>query len=150
MANRRSYKSKYVPVHPHKYKGDPTDIICRSSWERAVCKWADFNSEIVGWGSETICVPYICKTDGRAHRYFTDFCFKLKSGKVLLVEVKPKHETSPPNRGKRKTKLYTEQVMTYAKNASKWNAAMLYCKARGWEFRVWTEDTLDALKIKTL
>ena len=29
-----SYKGKYYPSYPRKYKGDPTNIIYRSLWER--------------------------------------------------------------------------------------------------------------------
>ena len=47
-----SIKSKYKPEYPRKYKGDASNIICRSSWERKFCRWCDLNENIVSWGSE--------------------------------------------------------------------------------------------------
>ena len=54
-----SIKSKYKPSHPTKYKGDASNIICRSSWERKFCRWCDLNENILAWGSEEFCIPYI-------------------------------------------------------------------------------------------
>jgi hypothetical protein len=42
-----SIKSKYKPSYPRKYKGNPDNIICRSSWERKFCKWCDLNENIM-------------------------------------------------------------------------------------------------------
>jgi hypothetical protein len=67
-----------------------------------------------------------------------------------LVEIKPKIQTKKPNKTRRKTKKYLKEVMTYAKNESKWLAANEYCKDRGWKFLVWTEDHLKELGIKLL
>jgi len=41
-------------------------------------------------------------------------------------------------------------VMSYIKNTSKWETAEAYCADRGWEFVIWTEDTLKNLGIKIL
>lgn len=145
----KAHKSRYLPVHPDKYKGDPNIIFCRSSWERALCRWLDHNPNVKRWSSEEDCIPYICKTDGMAHRYFVDFYIEFVSGKTLLVEVKPHNQTKPPAVPKRKTKVYVEQVMTYAKNVSKWQAAIEHCKLRNWEFRVWDEHALKKLGVLT-
>ena len=64
-----SIKSKYKPSHPTKYKGDASNIICRSSWERKFCRWCDLNENILAWGSEEFCIPYISPIDNRVHRY---------------------------------------------------------------------------------
>jgi len=137
------HKSKYSPLHPEKYKGDPTDIICRSSWERKFCVWCDHNPSIIEWSSETTIVPYRCPTDNRWHRYFVDFRIKVKSAsgqlKTYLVEIKPDAQTRPPIQPQRKTRRYITEVMTYGKNQAKWEAATEYCKDRGWEFMVLTE-----------
>jgi hypothetical protein len=37
--------------------------------------------------------------------------------------------------------------MTYVKNINKWEAADKVAKDNGWEFRIWTEDELNAMKI---
>ena len=64
-----SIKSKYKPSYPKKYKGDPNNIICRSSWERKFCHWCDLNESILEWGSEEFYIPYISPVDKRIHRY---------------------------------------------------------------------------------
>ena len=38
-----AYKTRYIPENASKYIGNPINIICRSLWERKVCKWMDFN-----------------------------------------------------------------------------------------------------------
>jgi len=40
-----SYKGKYYPSYPKKYKGDPTNIIYRSLWERKFMVYCDKNEE---------------------------------------------------------------------------------------------------------
>ena len=40
--------------------------------------------------------------------------------------------------------------MTYIKNESKWEKAEKYCKQRGWEFNIFTENTLKSLGIRLL
>ena len=66
------------------------------------------------------------------------------------VEIKPKKETVPPKKPKRKSKKYLNEVLTYVKNTDKWTAASEFADAKGWKFQVWTEDTLKNLGIKLL
>ena len=66
-----------------------------------------------------------------------------------MVEIKPKSQTLEPKK-RRQTKKYINEVMTYAKNISKWNAAEEWCKDNGWTFSIWTEDTIKGLGIKLL
>ena len=73
-----SIKSKYKPSYPRKYKGNPNNIICRSSWERKFCRYCDLNENILEWGSEEFYIPYISPIDKRVHRYFPDFIIKVK------------------------------------------------------------------------
>jgi hypothetical protein len=84
------------------------------------------------------------------HRYFMDLKIKFKNGDVYLIEIKPKSQTQEPKKRSRTTQKYINEVMTYAKNQSKWNAAASLCEQRGWHFEVWTEDTLKKLGIKLL
>jgi hypothetical protein len=141
-----SIKSKYKPSFPKKYKGDPNNIICRSSWERRFCNWCDLNENIVAWGSEEFCIPYRSPVDGRVHRYFPDFIIKVKeqSGdiKTYVIEVKPKKQTREPKKPSRTTKRYISEVKTYAVNQAKWKAADEWCKDRMIEFKIITEDHL--------
>ena len=141
-----SYKGKYYPSFPRKYKGDPTNIIYRSLWERKFMVYCDKNAKILEWGSEEIALPYISPHDSRVHRYFPDFYIKVQenTGKIkrYLIEVKPKKQTKPPAKPKRQTKGYIREAFEYARNQAKWKAAREYCADRMWEFKVLTEDEL--------
>lgn len=145
-----TYKGKYSPKNPAKYRGDPTNVVYRSLWERQTFRWLDESSAIKSWSSEEIVIPYRCKTDGRIHRYFVDLRIDLINGQTLLVEIKPKKETQPPKNPGRKTKRYITEVMTYAKNISKWEAATNYAADRGWKFEIWHEDILKGMGIMIL
>ena len=140
-------KSRYKPEYPRKYKGDPNNIICRSSWERKFCKWCDLNENILEWGSEEFCIPYRSPVDRRIHRYFPDFIIKVREQtgdiKRYVIEVKPKKQTRPPvQTSKKRTKTYINEVKTYAVNEAKWKAADEWCKDRLLEFKIITEDQL--------
>ena len=79
-----------------------------------------------------------------------DVKVKFKNGKTILVEIKPESQTQPPKQPKRKSQKYIKEVMTYAKNISKWEQAEKYCQVRGWEFKIFTEKTLKSLGIRLL
>lgn len=141
-----SYKGKYKPRLPKKYKGDPTNIIYRSMWERKFMMYCDSNANVLEWNSEEIALPYRSPVDNRVHRYFPDFYVKLKEngGKIkrMLIEVKPLKQTMKPKKPKRKTKGYIYEIYEYAKNQAKWEAAQNFCEDRNWEFKVMTEREL--------
>jgi hypothetical protein len=144
-----AYKGRYKVKNPSKYRGNPTQVIFRSLWERQVFRWCDENSSVLQWSSEEIIIPYRCKTDNKLHRYYPDVYIKTKNGEYL-IEIKPKKETVPPRDRSKKTKKYLNEVMTYIKNTSKWDAAKEYCADRGFIFDIWTEDTLKKMGIKLL
>ena len=73
-----TYKGKFKPKNPIKYKGDVKDIVYRSSWELKMMKYCDTTKSIVEWGSEEIVIPYVSPWDGRYHRYFPDFYVKVR------------------------------------------------------------------------
>ena len=145
-----AYNGRYSIQNNSKYEGDPTKVFFRSLWERQVFRWADDNAEVLKWASEETVVPYICKTDGRMHRYFVDLKIQMANGNTYLIEIKPKCQTLPPVQPKRKTRKYITEVMTYAKNISKWEAADKYAKSQGWIFQIWHEETLKNLGIRLL
>ena len=140
-------RGKYYPSFPRKYKGDPTNIIYRSLWERKFMVYCDKNTKILEWGSEEIALPYISPHDSRVHRYFPDFYIKVQenTGKIkrYLIEVKPLKQTTKPKKPKRQTKGYIREAFEYARNQAKWKAAREYCADRMWEFKVITEKELD-------
>ena len=143
-----SYKGKYIPNNPKKYKGNPSQVIYRSLWERKVMVYCDRNDKVIEWGSEEVIVPYRSPWDGKIHRYFPDFYMKVeqKSGNVkkFLIEVKPKSQCkSPVKNPKRKTRNWYKQVKAWGINQAKWKSAEEYCKDKGMEFKILTEDHLN-------
>ena len=143
-----AYSGKYKIKKPEKYVGDPSKVTYRSLWERQAFKWCENNSKVVAWNSEEVVVPYKYKVDKKYHRYFVDLLIKMDNGDIILIEIKPKKETSPPKKPARQTKRYINEVTTYIKNTDKWDAAQKYANDRGWKFEIWTEDTLKSLGIK--
>ena len=141
-----AYKGKYYPSFPRKYKGDPTNIIYRSLWERKFMVYCDKNQNILEWASEEIAIPYRSPIDNRVHRYFPDFYMKVKETnckiKNYVIEVKPAKQTKPPTKPKRQTKGYIREAYEYAKNQAKWKMAKEFCADRQWEFKVVTEKEL--------
>ena len=141
-----SYKGKYYPSFPRKYKGDPTNIVYRSLWERKFMVYCDKNQNILEWASEEIAIPYRSPIDNRVHRYFPDFYMKVKetNGKIknYVIEVKPAKQTKPPKKPKRQTTGYIREAYEYARNQAKWKMAKEFCADRQWEFKVVTEKEL--------
>ena len=141
-----SIKSKYKPIHPKKYQGNPNNIICRSSWERKFCQWCDRKENVISWASEEISIPYVSPKDNRIHRYYPDFLIKVREYnnriQTYVVEVKPKKQTLPPKPRKRVTKSYIYECTTYAVNQAKLKAASEFCKDNRINFKIVTEDEL--------
>ena len=141
-----NYKGKFRPTNRQKYKGDITNIIYRSLWERSFMRYCDENKDIVEWGSEALIVPYISPLDNKHHRYFPDFYIKTKNGDKFMVEIKPKKFTKPPKPKKRITKAYIHETKEWHRNQAKWKAAKNVCEKLGWKFQIITEDHLKVTK----
>ena len=142
-----AHQGIYKLKKPEKYRGDPNNVVYRSSWERRCFVWAERNDDVVQWSSEEVVIPYFYDIDKKYHRYFTDLLLKMKDGRTIIVEIKPAKEVSPPVKPSRKTKRYITESLTYVKNQNKWEAAASYCKDRGWAFEIWTENTLQQFGI---
>jgi len=141
-----AYKTKFKPKNPDKYVGNPNNIICRSLWERKVCKFFDGNKNVVRWSSEEFSLPYMSPIDNKPHRYYPDFLAEIKSNdgsvRTHLIEVKPYKQTKPPVRPKRKNKTYVINEATYAVNQAKWTAAEQVCQTNNWNFTILTEKEI--------
>jgi len=143
-----SYKGRYTPINPKKYKGNPSRIVYRSLWERKFMIYCDTNNSILEWGSEEVIIPYLSPWDGRVHRYFPDFYIKVrehnKTIKKYIIEIKPKKQCEPPvATPKRKTKKWFGEVKTWGINEAKWKYATKWCENNGMEFKVLNEDHLN-------
>ena len=132
----------YKPNNPEKYSGSG-DIICRSSYEVAFCRWADMNPKIIKWSSESLVIPYkdpMKETINKVRRYYPDFLIYLDNGEVFLIEVKPYKETIPPKQGRKKSnKTKIHEHKTWKTNSAKWEAAKNYCLKNGMKFKLITE-----------
>jgi hypothetical protein len=138
-----STKGRFKPKNPHKYKGNPANIIYRSSWELKLMNYLDTHEEVVQWSSEEFCIPYRSPIDNRIHRYFPDFWIKNSKEEVMVIEVKPSKQTLPPAVPKKKTPRYIQEVLEYGKNQAKWKSAREFCADRNWQFVVMTEKELN-------
>lgn len=140
-----SYKGRFRPKNPQKYKGDAENVIYRSNWELRVMKYLDDNPAVIWWASEEIAIPYVSPIDNKVHRYFPDFIVRIKrrdgSEKTSMLEVKPYKQTQQPTR-RRKTQVFITEMATYAVNQAKWKAADLFCLEHGWQFQLITEKEL--------
>jgi hypothetical protein len=137
----KTYKGQFKPKNPHKYIGNLFNIIYRSGWELKYMMYLDNHPDVLQWNSEEIVIPYRSPVDGRMHRYFPDFLVKTKNV-TMIIEIKPKKQTTPPKKPKKVSRQYLNEVMTWGVNEAKWKAADEYCKDRQWQFRVFTEDHL--------
>lgn len=140
-------QGKFKPQNPQKYKGDPTQIFFRSSYELKFMQYCDLTESITEYQSEEFFIPYISPIDNRVHRYFPDFFVKYKdkngNNRTLVVEIKPKKDLKEPDTNpKRKTKSWAYQVKTWAVNQAKWKAAKEWCADRQYEFKILTEKDL--------
>lgn len=149
-----SYMKKYkqgifTPINKNKCISDV--CIYRSSLELDYMRWLDNNINIISWGSEAVCVPYIKPTDGKLHRYFIDFNFSIKDKNKeihkFLVEIKPIRQCSPPNTKNRKNKMNViRENISYATNMSKWGSAKQWADSHGYKFIIVTERDIKNLK----
>lgn len=134
------YKQGYF-AGATKYVG-PEPVIYRSLLEYRFMVQCELNPNILKWSSENIQIPYYMNEKNAQgkfvpvkHIYNIDFTLWMKNGAVYVVEIKPSSLT-PLNEAqiKRNPIMY--------KNACKWKAAILWCKQRGYIFKVITEKDL--------
>lgn len=116
-------------------------------WEKNCFQWCDENSQVIKWSSEEIVIPYLYEVDKKYHRYFVDLKIQYKSGRTVIVEIKPEKQTKPPASKNTRSKQYISEALTYVKNQNKWIAASEYAKDRGWHFEIWTENELKSMGI---
>lgn len=136
-----AYKTTFKPKNIKKYIGDYNKIICRSLWERRVCKFLDENNSIINWSSEELIIPYISPIDKKVHNYYPDFLVKFNDGqnvKTWLIEIKPAKQTILKENASKKEKI------TWLINNAKWSSAQNYCKKHNMEFKILTEKEIFA------
>lgn len=111
--------------------------------------YLDQHTDVLGWGSETVVVPYRSPIDNRMHRYFVDMIVKMRDGEgnvgVLLIEVKPLAQCREPVKKARRTRRFLTEVQTWGVNKAKWAAAKAYADSRGWRFVIMTEKEINGI-----
>ena len=120
------HQGYYKIQNPHKYLGNPSEIVYRSSWEYKFMIWCDLNSGVLKWCSEMYRIPYV-DFKGKQRTYIPDFYIETQGeGKVnrFLVEIKPEQETRQPeipkgNISKNKLKGIEYQCAVWIKNKHK-------------------------------
>jgi len=148
LKNRKLRKSEreFIPKNIEKYVG-MYPIISRSSWEYRYCQWLDANPAVLEWSSEGHCIRYVDPFQpSRKRRYYPDFyvVVNTKAGKkIFIVEIKPEKDLNfPTNKKNKSPKTIRMMETTYLVNKSKFEAAKVYCKKMGYEFKVLTEKEL--------
>ena len=147
MAKKKGYGFKqgvFKPSNPDKCTSKK--CLFRSSWELNFMQWCDKNPNVISWSSEEVIIKYLKPADGKMHRYFMDFSIKTRNIKgeliTTLIEIKPYKETIKPERGRKSDKTFMKQMLTYTTNQAKWAYAREFCKRRGWNFKIITENEL--------
>ena len=140
------HKSIFTPVNREKYVGH-WPIVARSSWETKMMKFLDSDPRVLQWSSESIVIGYINPITHKPTRYYPDFLVKLTDGTnewFEVIEIKPYKQTIPPKitKGKKRKTILTE-AKAWALNSAKWTAALAYCQARNFRFRIMTERELN-------
>lgn len=164
------HQGYYNPTHPEKWL---TSVIqYRSGWEYQFCRWCDENPQVLKAASEPIAIKYLnpvanmqyCMKNGlnpndphnwKVCNYYTDFWIELqdsKTGQVkrIFIEIKPYAQTQCPkplteSASLKEHKAYNKAAETYLVNQAKWAAAKQQFEAKGAEFMVVTEKTLEKL-----
>ncbi len=142
---------RYTLRNPHKYLGDPNNVIYRSTWEYNAFKFCDNNPNVIAWGSEEIVIDYmkpVFSASGgitlKPAKYYTDLYVEYvnKKGELVkeLIEIKPKKQTRASRARNYATNFY--ENMVYMVNTAKWEAAKKWCEPRGIRFCVLTEESL--------
>jgi hypothetical protein len=141
QANSKYHQGYFDKYNPQKYVG-PRPIIFRSDLELRFMRNMELNPEVEKWSSENIVIPYIMKEkqkDGKFREvkknYNIDFTVYLKNKKQYIIEVKPS-ALVPLN----ESQIMRNPMMM--KNASKWKAAIQWCKLNNFEFKIVTEKNL--------
>lgn len=141
--DKRYHQGFFVPSKPAKCINimempEPTAIVYRSSWEKIFFEKCDDTNSIIRWGSEIVKILYRDPIRNRMSFYVPDVYVEMidasKKMKKLLVEIKPMKEASL----KEASNGYDRMMV--AKNAMKWAAAIDFCKKRGIEFKVMSDN----------
>lgn len=136
----RFAQGRFKMKNPDKYSGT-NQPLARSSWEFVFMKMLDEHPGILQWSSESVKIPYKDPFTGKHTIYVPDFLVvyadKFGNKHAEVVEVKPSNQTLREKLGNSR---YNQEQ--YVKNLAKWEAANVWCKKKGLNFRVVNEDEI--------
>jgi len=139
MAKGKWANGLYEMANPEKYAGIKKPRY-RSGWEHAFMRFCDNHPSVINWASESIQIPYRNPLTGKQSIYVPDFLivYQDKGGKkrAELIEVKPESQTRLGAKTSKHDKL------AIAINHAKWEAAAKWCKLKGLQFRIVTENDI--------
>ena len=141
----------FTPQNPQKYKGDPSKIVYRSSWELKFLQYCDNADQVIEYAAEPIGIPYINPILKKECTYWID-CYMVtrnpqnNTTTKWLIEVKPNKYLTPPDPPVRLTEKQTLNYARHAKayiiNTAKFKAAEVYAQKRMMRFGIITENFL--------
>lgn len=137
---RKYINGTYQVENTAKYKGKGAPTY-RSSWELRVFRVLDLHPSVLEWASEPFPIPYLNPTTNGISNYYPDLLVIYESGstgkrKADLIEIKPKKEALLEYAKSKRDKI------AFAVNQAKWQAAEAWCKKKGLNFKIMTEDDL--------
>lgn len=136
---RQYNQGEYQIKNPQKYIGK-NPCIFRSAWELAFMNVLDNHPNVTQWASESIEIQYKNPLTGQSSIYIPDFLviYTDKNGKKHgeIIEIKPLKEASIEHAKSKRDRA------VLAINTAKWQAAIVWAKKRGLDFRVMTENQL--------
>lgn len=168
--NNKNYnQGNYIPKNKDKVLKLNTQggVYFRSSWEKKIMTWLDYNVNIIKWGAECMRIPYqMTHFDNgdskvKEHCYYPDFYYEMMvngSLKQVVVEVKPMKEykmvqdltegrMNVPENGMKKLKNFEYDLKMAYKNKTKWETMIAWCNKKGYEFIIITEDHLKKFNL---
>ena len=110
-------------------------IMLKLSWKKFIY-WLENNPSVKHWGSECLKIPYLY-IDGKTHSYYPDYFVEMHDGTCMVVEIKPSSQTVKP------LNENCWAYNAYVKNMCKWKATKEFCDAKGYQFKIITEKTIN-------
>jgi hypothetical protein len=169
-SNSNYNQGNYVPKNKDKVIKLNTagGVYFRSSWEKKIMTWLDYNDKIIKWGAECMKIPYqMTHFDNgdmrvKEHCYYPDFYYEMRGEdgvlKQVVVEVKPMKEYNMvialnegklqvPQKGTKKLKNFEYDLKMAYKNKNKWETMISWCNKKGYEFIIITEENLKKFNV---
>jgi len=164
--NKNYHQGLYIPVNKDKVLklNDKGGIYYRSSLEKKMMIFLDHSKPIRMWSAESIEIPYFSNEvkngdlEQVKRRYYPDFYYEqvLSNGEIkkVIAEVKPKSEyddavllkegkfTVPDKASIKKMQSLEYKFKMAQKNLAKWETMLEFCKMKGFEFIIITDEIL--------